>query len=111
MDLAFASASMIISRAGASSVSELTVVGKPVIFIPSPFVAEDHQTKNAEAIVNQKAALLIPQNELKNKFEIKFKELLTNKALQQELSINIKALAKPNATENIINEIEKIITA
>jgi len=111
MDLAFASASMIISRAGASSVSELTVVGKPVIFIPSPFVAEDHQTKNAEAIVNQKAALLIPQNELKNKFEIKFKELLINKTLQQELSTNIKALAKPNATENIINEIEKIITA
>lgn len=109
MDKAYASASIIISRAGASSVSELTLVGKPVIFIPSPYVAEDHQTKNAEAIVNKNAAILIPQSELEQKFESKFQEILKNETLQKELSKNIKALAKPNATKAIVNEIEKII--
>ena len=111
MDMAYTVASIIISRAGASSVSELTLVGKPVIFIPSPYVAEDHQTKNAEAIVKENAAILIPQNKLNNRFETKFKEVLNNKVLQEELSKNIKVLAKPNATQHIINEIEKIITA
>jgi len=111
MDKAYTAASIIISRAGASSVSELTLVGKPVIFIPSPYVAEDHQTKNAEAIIKEDAALLIPQNELENRFDSEFKEVLNNKTLQEKLSKNIKALAKPNATQHIINEIEKIITA
>jgi len=110
MDMAYAAASMIISRAGASSVSELTLVGKPVIFIPSPYVAENHQTKNAEAIVNQNAAILIPQSELDKNFENQFKVVLKNETLQQELSQNIKALAKPNATKNIVTEIEKIIS-
>ncbi len=111
MDLAYISATLIISRAGASSVSELTMVGKPVIFIPSPYVAEDHQTKNAEAIVNEKAALLIPQNQLKSNFESTFENLFYDIDLQEELSKNIKALVKPNATQDIINEIEKIIQA
>ena len=110
MDLAYKSASIIISRAGASSVSELTLVGKPVIFIPSPYVAEDHQTKNAEAIANQNAAILLPQHKLKQDFEGAFLELLQNKEKQQQFSQNINKLAKPNATQSIINEIEKIIS-
>ena len=64
MDLAYAAADVIISRAGASSVSELCIVGKPVIFIPSPNVAEDHQTKNAKAIADKHGAILIKESEL-----------------------------------------------
>ena len=64
MDLAYAAADIIISRAGASSVSELCIVGKPVIFIPSPNVAEDHQTKNAKSCSDQHAAILLKESEL-----------------------------------------------
>ena len=64
MDLAYATADVIISRAGAGSVSELCLVGKPVIFVPSPNVAEDHQTKNAEALMAQKAALMLKERDL-----------------------------------------------
>ena len=64
MDLVYAAADVIISRSGASSVSELCIVGKPTIFIPSPNVAEDHQTKNAKAIVDKKGAILLKENEL-----------------------------------------------
>ncbi len=108
IDLAYAAADFIISRAGASSVSELCLVGKPVVFIPSPNVAEDHQTKNAQAIVNQNGAILIKEKELDETFETKFTELLTNQSLQTKLSINIKKLALPNATKNIVDEVMKI---
>jgi UDP-N-acetylglucosamine--N-acetylmuramyl-(pentapeptide) pyrophosphoryl-undecaprenol N-acetylglucosamine transferase len=108
MDVTFAAADFIISRAGASTVSELCIVGKPVIFIPSPNVAEDHQTKNALAVVNKNAALLVKENELKN-FQPVLNELITDKNLQKKLSENIKKLALPNATKNIIKEIDKLI--
>ncbi len=72
MDLAYAAADIIISRAGASSVSELCIVGKPVIFIPSPNVAEDHQTKNAKAVVDKNAAILIKEEDLDADFENNF---------------------------------------
>ena len=72
MDLAYAAADIIISRAGASSVSELCIVGKPVIFIPSPNVAEDHQTKNALAITEKNAGILIREKDLDTKFETAF---------------------------------------
>lgn len=109
MPFAYAAASYIVSRAGALSVSELCLVGKPVIFIPSPNVAEDHQTKNALAIVNKNAAILIKENELEDQFQIKFNALLQNNALQEELAKNIKGLAKPNATQEIVAEIEKLL--
>lgn len=108
MDYAYAAADFIISRAGASSVSELCIVGKPVVFIPSPNVAEDHQTKNAESVVNKGAALMIKENELST-FASFFKELVANKEKQIALSEKIKALALPNATKDIVNEIEKLI--
>ena len=109
MDLIYAAADFVISRAGASSVSELCLVGKPTIFIPSPNVAEDHQTKNAKAIVDKNGALLLKENELEEKFEKTFSELISNENLQKELSQNIKKLAKPNATKDIVEQIIKMI--
>ena len=109
MDLAYAAADIIISRAGAISVSELCIVGKPVVFIPSPNVAEDHQTKNAKALVDKNAALVIKENEIDEKFQSVFKEILTAEDLQNQLSKNIKKIAKPEATQAIVNEINKLI--
>lgn len=108
MDLAYAAADIIISRAGASSISELCIVGKPVIFIPSPNVAEDHQTKNAQFLAERNAAILIKENEL-GKFNDIFKSLLDNKLEQQELSKNIKLLALPDATKQIVEIIESLL--
>ena len=109
MDLVYAATDVVISRAGASSVSELCVVGKPVIFIPSPNVSEDHQTKNAQAIVDKKGGLMIKESELDAKFTTVFNDLVSNENLQKELSDNIKKLAKVNATKEIVDEIEKLI--
>jgi len=109
MDLVYAAADVIISRAGASSVSELCLVGKPVIFIPSPNVAEDHQTKNAKAIVDKNGALMIKENELDTKFTSIFNNLLSDKNLQENLSENIKKMAMPNATKDIVDEIIKLV--
>ncbi len=108
MDLAYAASDIIISRAGAGSISELCIVGKPVIFIPSPNVSEDHQTKNAQAVATKNAAILIKESELGN-FREQFEKLLKDKQLQEELGKNIKQLALPNATEQIANEVEKLI--
>lgn len=108
MDHAYASADIIISRAGASSISELCIVGKPVLFIPSPNVAEDHQTKNAMAVVGNNAALLLKESELEN-FQTEFENLLNDEKKQEELSKNIKQLALPKATEHIANEVEKLL--
>lgn len=109
MDLAYSAADFIVSRAGALSVSELCLVGKPVIFIPSPNVAEDHQTKNALAVSEKEAALMIKENELDSSFETIFSELVTSEEQQKRLSDNIKKLAKPNATKDIVAEIEKLM--
>ncbi|WP_372746277.1 undecaprenyldiphospho-muramoylpentapeptide beta-N-acetylglucosaminyltransferase [Lutibacter sp.] len=108
MDLTYAAADFLISRAGASSISELCLVGKPVVFIPSPNVAEDHQTKNALAIVNKEGAILLKESDL-DQFQQVFENLISNELLQQKLSKNIKELALPNATKDIVKEIEKLI--
>jgi UDP-N-acetylglucosamine--N-acetylmuramyl-(pentapeptide) pyrophosphoryl-undecaprenol N-acetylglucosamine transferase len=109
MDLAYAAADVVISRAGASSVSELCVVGKPVIFIPSPNVSEDHQTKNALAISEKNAALLISEKDLESTFETQFSELIASESQQKILSTNIKKLALKQATQTIADEIEKLL--
>lgn len=109
MDLVYAAADIVISRAGASSVSELCLVGKPVIFIPSPNVAEDHQTKNAQAIVDKEGAVLIRESELDTRFTETFNNLLNDENLQQQLGRNIKKLAKPDATKDIVEEIVKLV--
>ncbi|WP_417799705.1 undecaprenyldiphospho-muramoylpentapeptide beta-N-acetylglucosaminyltransferase [Tenacibaculum sp.] len=109
MDLAYAAADFIVSRAGASSVSELCIVGKPTIFIPSPNVAEDHQTKNAKSIANKHGALVVKESEL-DTFPVVLETLLKDKGKQESLSENINELALPNATSHIVNEIEKLIS-
>ncbi len=109
MDYAYAAADIIISRAGAGSVSELCIVGKPVVFVPSPNVAEDHQTKNAQALVADNAALMINETDLDKQFEPIFTDLHQNKKKQKELGSNIKRLALPNATSDIVDEILKLV--
>ena len=109
MDLVFAAADIIISRAGASSVSELAIVGKPVIFIPSPNVAEDHQTKNARSITEKGGAVLLKENELEEKFEPVFLQIATDESFAQKLSMNLKAMALPNATKDIVKELIKLV--
>jgi len=109
MDLVYAAADIVISRAGASSVSELCLVGKPVIFIPSPNVAEDHQTKNAKAIVDKGGALMLKESELDSQFASVFNDLLSDENKCRELGENIKKLARPNATREIVDEIVKLI--
>ncbi|WP_295831742.1 undecaprenyldiphospho-muramoylpentapeptide beta-N-acetylglucosaminyltransferase [uncultured Winogradskyella sp.] len=109
MDLAYAASDIIISRAGASSVSELCVVGKPVIFIPSPNVAEDHQTKNAQAITDKNAAILVKESQLDSDFNTAFEKLLKSEESRNILGKNIKELALINATKDIADEVEKLL--
>ncbi len=109
MDFAYAAADLIISRSGASSVSELCIVGKPTIFIPSPNVAEDHQTKNAQALIDRSAAIMLKESQLDSEFRKVFADLLSDGNKQEKLSKKIHKLALPNATIEIVNEIDKII--
>lgn len=109
MDLAYAAADIIISRAGAISVSELCIVGKPVIFIPSPNVAEDHQTKNAKSIADKNAAILIKESDLESNFQKEFSDLISNENKQKTLRKNIEALALVNATNAIADEVEELL--
>ena len=101
MASAYAAADLVIARAGAITISELSLLGKAVIFVPSPNVAEDHQTKNAMALVQEKAALMVPDNQAEEKLIPLAIETLKNDQLLQELSQNIKKFAKPNATNDI----------
>jgi UDP-N-acetylglucosamine--N-acetylmuramyl-(pentapeptide) pyrophosphoryl-undecaprenol N-acetylglucosamine transferase len=111
MDLAYTAANFIISRAGASSISELCLVGKPVVFIPSPHVAEDHQTKNAIALVNKDAALMVKESDLARDFETSFRNLFISEEDQLRMSEQIKSLALPKATQHIVDEIENLLKA
>lgn len=109
MDSAYTSADVVISRAGALSVSELCIVKKPVMLVPSPNVAEDHQAKNAMALVNKNAAILITDKEAIEKLIDKTIELLSNERKQKELISNIGDLAITNSAERIVKEIIEII--
>jgi UDP-N-acetylglucosamine--N-acetylmuramyl-(pentapeptide) pyrophosphoryl-undecaprenol N-acetylglucosamine transferase len=109
MDLAYALAEVIVSRAGACTISELCLVGKPVILVPSPNVAEDHQTKNAMALVNRNAARLIRDNEAINKLVPAAIELIKTKDVCTTLSDNCRNMALKNATSKIVDEIFKLI--
>ncbi|HLS12124.1 MAG TPA: undecaprenyldiphospho-muramoylpentapeptide beta-N-acetylglucosaminyltransferase [Flavobacteriaceae bacterium] len=111
MAIAYAAADVIISRAGALAIAELCLVGKPSVFIPSPNVAEDHQTKNAQAIVNHDAAMLVKEQEIDSTFVSRFTRLMQSDEKQKLFSNNIKKLAKPNATEEIVDVVEKLISA
>lgn len=108
MDLAYALADVIISRAGAISVSELCLIQKPVILVPSPNVSEDHQTKNAMALVNKNAALLVKDGEAIDSLLPTAIDLLGNETLKETLIKEITKLGKPHATESIVDTLEKI---
>ncbi len=108
MDLAYAMADVVISRAGASSVSELCIVEKPSVLVPSPNVAEDHQTKNAMALVNKDAAILIKDVEAKEKLIPEVLSLVKDESRCAQLKKNIAPLAKPEATASIVDELEKV---
>ena len=108
MDAAYTLADVIVSRAGALSISELCLVGKPIILVPSPNVAEDHQTKNAMALVHENAAVLVKDSEAKGKMMASAIEILKNTEQQNALSAAIKNMAKPNAAAEIVNTIETI---
>ena len=109
MDASYAAADVIVSRAGALSVSELCLVGKPVILVPSPNVSEDHQTKNAMSLVNNKAAVLVKDVDAQKDLILKANELLFDEEKSATLSKNISNLARPNATSQIVDESESII--
>jgi len=108
MDLAYAAADVIISRAGAGTIAELCMVKKPVILVPSPNVAEDHQTKNALALVEDNAAAFIADRDAEAKLVDKVLELLKDKSAQKVLGHNIGKLAMPDADEVIAKEVMRI---
>jgi len=103
MDFAYAVADIIISRAGAIAISELCCVGKPVILVPSPNVSENHQFKNAQSLVNKKAALLVEDRHASCKLVETLINLVSNNELQDTLSSNIKKLAVNDAADSIVN--------
>lgn len=109
MNLAYAAADVVISRAGALSIAELAQVKKPVILVPSPNVAEDHQTKNAMALVEREAAILIKDSEARNRLVDECITLVKNEAKQAQLKNNIGTFAMPDAADRIVHEVLRII--
>ena len=109
MDYAYEAADLVISRSGACTVSELCLVGKPTLFVPSPNVAEDHQTKNAMALVEKGAAVMVRDSEAVEQAIPKALELLAKPEQLQTLSRNIEGLAIADSAERIVAEIEKFI--
>lgn len=109
MDYAYAAADVIISRAGAGTISELCVIAKPVVLVPSPNVAEDHQTKNANALVRKNAAVLVTDGEAEDKLIATAIEILKDTDRSKELSANIKSMALLDADEVIAKEVLKLI--
>jgi UDP-N-acetylglucosamine--N-acetylmuramyl-(pentapeptide) pyrophosphoryl-undecaprenol N-acetylglucosamine transferase len=110
MDLAYAAADIIVSRAGAGTIAELCMVKKPVILVPSPNVAEDHQTKNALALVQEEAAVFLADRDAEAKLVDRALELLKDREQQKKLGVNIGKMAMPNADEVIARELLKITT-
>ena len=109
MDLAYAAADLVVSRSGAGTVSELCLVAKPVLFVPSPNVAEDHQTKNAQALEREGAAVIVADALCRTEAMPRALELLADSAALARMSANLERLAKPHAAEDIVDEIMKIL--
>lgn len=109
MDYAYSAADLIISRAGASSISELCLLQKPVILVPSPNVAEDHQTKNALALVSKEAALLVADKDAEQQLVTKALEIIHNDECLRTFGRNIATLAHHHSADRIVDEIVKII--
>ena len=109
MATAYSAADIIVSRAGAIAISELAITKKPVLLVPFPFAAEDHQTKNAQTLVDKNAAKMVKDTEMKDKFWNTLSEICENENVRKEMSHHLEFFAKPKATEEIVNEIFKII--
>jgi UDP-N-acetylglucosamine--N-acetylmuramyl-(pentapeptide) pyrophosphoryl-undecaprenol N-acetylglucosamine transferase len=109
MDAAYKAADVVLSRAGALAIAELCVVKKPVIFVPYPYAAEDHQTSNAMNLVNKQAGLIIRDSEVGAQLGNTLFSLLQNKALMEQLENNIAKLGNPNADETIAREVLTLI--
>ena len=109
MDKVFSSSDIIISRSGASIISELCFVGKPVIFIPSPNVADNHQSKNAKKLYELGAAEYVEEDEVDYKLTSIINKILVSEVYRDSLSEKIKTLSKPNASKIIVNEIKKFL--
>lgn len=109
MDLAYSVADLVISRAGAGSISELSLLGKPVILVPSPNVAEDHQTQNALALVQKNAAVLVPDNTAIQQLFPTALDLVKNSEKLSALSSNIMQHAQHDSADRIVDEIEKLV--
>ena len=107
MEMAYSAADVIVSRAGAIAISELAIAKKPVLLVPFPFAAEDHQTKNAQTLVDKNAAKMVKDTEMKEKFWNTLSEICENESLRKEMAQNLDFFAKPKATEEIVNEIFK----
>ena len=103
MDKAYAAADIIISRSGAIAISELCLVAKPLILVPSPNVSEDHQTQNAQSLVNKNSAVMVKDVDASGKLVSELVNLSENNDLQEELSKNISELAVTNAAERIVD--------
>jgi UDP-N-acetylglucosamine--N-acetylmuramyl-(pentapeptide) pyrophosphoryl-undecaprenol N-acetylglucosamine transferase len=108
MDMAYAAADVVVSRAGALSISELSALGKATVFVPSPNVAEDHQTKNAKVLVNNNAALLVEDKNAREELIKEVLQLIKDKEKIKELEVNAKKMAYLNSAEKIADEIEKL---
>lgn len=109
MDLAYSAADVVVSRAGALAITELAVTAKPCILVPSPYVSEDHQTKNAMALVEKNAAVLVREAETADLLVEKAIALVQDKSRQQSLSANISQLARPAATSEIVDVLTSVI--
>ncbi len=109
MALAYSAADVIVSRAGAIAISELAVAKKPVLLVPFPFAAEDHQTKNAMTLVQKNAARMVKDSEMQDKFWNTLSEICESENVRNEMSANLAFFAKPKATEEIVDEIFKVI--
>jgi UDP-N-acetylglucosamine--N-acetylmuramyl-(pentapeptide) pyrophosphoryl-undecaprenol N-acetylglucosamine transferase len=109
MEYAYAAGDMVVARSGAMTVAELCVVKKPVLFVPYPFAAEDHQTVNAKQLVNKNAALMVKDSEALDKIVPMIIELAKDENRQAELKRNIGALGITNADKRIAGEILKTL--
>ena len=109
MDMAYAAADVVISRAGAIAISELCLVGKPVVLVPSPNVAEDHQTKNALALVDKGAALMVRDVDCDNQCLPRVQELFDDNGRREAMSVAIQKLAVRGAADKIVDQIEKLV--
>ena len=111
MDMAYRAADLVVSRAGASSISELQLLGKPAILVPSPNVAEDHQTKNALALVNRGAAIMVTDADAGSQLVDTMLDTVADQERISSLGENVKKMALVDAAERITDEVEKIIKA